>query len=318
MDLDHVDMTEHSREAGVGRAVAVAVVEHPADVRMVHLHQLVGMLIPECQPLDLNGGVGIGRGAAAVLRMGPHHQRKGVLMVQGQRVAGQLDADAGGHERLCAESLQVGIIAREPVVLGAGGELNVLAEQVEHAAKLAGRVVAGGTGMAVEIGADPAISLDGPDEPGFQARLLALDNLDGREHGVVLRAVADDHVVAARIQIPLEAAVLAVIEVPDRMLAGIGAEVGADGPVAARELDLARNRFSLCVGDRRHDASRDRQLDSEGGSGPGPIGTVLDPRPGAVMVSVPGPSSTVTVTLPLSSVRPHARRLPARSTATWA
>ena len=85
MDLDHVDVAEHVREAGVGRAVAIVVVEHPADVGMVHLHQLVAATVPERQPLDLDGRVGVGVRATAVLCVGSQNQREGVLVVERQR-----------------------------------------------------------------------------------------------------------------------------------------------------------------------------------------------------------------------------------------
>ena len=156
-----------------GVAVAVAVAEHPADVGMVDLDELLAGAVPEGQPLDLDLGVVVGGGPAAVLGVGPHDQREGVLVVQRQRLAGQLDPDAGGHPPLGPQALQVWIVGREPVVFRAGGELDVLAEQVQHPAELAGRVVARGAGMAVEVGADPAVGLHRADQLRLQARLLA-------------------------------------------------------------------------------------------------------------------------------------------------
>ena len=71
MNLDHVDMSEHARKARVRVAVAVAVVEHPADVGMVDLNELVAGAVPEGQPLDLDLGVIVGRWAAAILGVRP-------------------------------------------------------------------------------------------------------------------------------------------------------------------------------------------------------------------------------------------------------
>ena len=83
-------------------------------------------------------------------------------MVHRQRAAGQLHAGAGGHQVLDAEPLEVRHVGVDAVVLGAGGELDVLAEQVQHAAELARRVVARGARMAVKVGADPAGRIDRP------------------------------------------------------------------------------------------------------------------------------------------------------------
>ena len=52
-------------------------------------------------------------------------------------------------------------------------------------------------------------------------------DVDLREDGVVLRPVADDHVVRAGLELAAEAAVVAVVDVLDRVLAAVGAEVGA-------------------------------------------------------------------------------------------
>ena len=112
-------------------------------------------------------------GAAVVLGVGPQDQREGILVVQRQRAAGQLDPDARGHPPLGPQALQVRVVGREAVVLGAGGEFDVLAEQVQHPAELARGVVARGAGMAVEVGADPAVGLHRADQLRLQERLLA-------------------------------------------------------------------------------------------------------------------------------------------------
>ena len=58
-------------------------------------------------------------------------------------------------------------------MLGARGEFDVLAKQVQHPAELARGVVAGRAGMAVEIGADPTLGLHGADQLGLENRLLS-------------------------------------------------------------------------------------------------------------------------------------------------
>ena len=150
----------------------------PSPLRSRNIQPMSGWLtwtsfslaaVPEGQPLDLDLGVVVGRGPAAVLGVGPHDQREGVLVVQRQRLAGQLDPDAGRHPPLGPQALQVRIVGREAVVLRAGGELDVLAEQVQHPAELAGGVVARGAGMAVEVGADPAVGLHRADQLRLQS-----------------------------------------------------------------------------------------------------------------------------------------------------
>ena len=128
-------------------------------------------------------------------------------------------------------------------MLGARGELDVLAEQVQHPAELAGRVVARGARVAVEVGADPAVGLHRADQLRLDERLFAARQVDLGEDGVVLRPVADDHVVGAGLELAAEAAVVAVVNVLDRVLAAVGAEVGARRAVLADELHLARNRL---------------------------------------------------------------------------
>jgi len=108
---------------------------------VVDLHELLAGPVPEGQPLDLHLRVLVRRRRPVVLHAGPHHQGEGVLVVDRERAIGQLDAGAGPHQSRGPEPLQVGIVAGDPVVLCAGGELDVLAEQVEHAAELARGVV---------------------------------------------------------------------------------------------------------------------------------------------------------------------------------
>ena len=173
VDLDDVHVGDHAVEAGVGPAIAVAVEEHPAEVGVVDLDQFFAGAIPEGEALDLDGGVVVGGGAAAVLLAGAQDEGEGVLVVQRKGFASEFDARAGGHEVSDAESLQVGLVGGDAVMLGAGGELDVLAEQVQDAAELAGRIIAGGAGVAVEVSADPAGGFNGADERGGEGCFLA-------------------------------------------------------------------------------------------------------------------------------------------------
>ena len=107
MDFDHVHEAEHLLEAAVGRAVQIAVRDHLHDVRMIDLHQLVGSVFPHGQPLDLHDRVDIRQRGAAILRARMRRQRKGVLMVDRQRPAGQFHAGAGQHP-LAAKNFRCG------------------------------------------------------------------------------------------------------------------------------------------------------------------------------------------------------------------
>ncbi len=127
---------------------------------MVDLHQLVRAVVPHRQPLDLHDRVDVGLRPAAVLRARLGHERKRVLVVDRQRTARSAPCPDRSASASDAEVLQVRVVDREAVVLGAGGELDVLGQQVEHAAALAGRVVARGGRMAVKIGAEPAARVD--------------------------------------------------------------------------------------------------------------------------------------------------------------
>ena len=157
MHLDHVHEAEHLLEARVGFPVGVTVAEHLHEVRMVHLHHLVGGVVPEGEPLDLGHGIVVVDGrAAAVLLARPLHEGKRILVVHRQERPGELHAAAGGHQVAGPQTLEVGRVARDPVVLGAGAKLDVLGEQVLDATELTRGVVARGSGVAVEVAADPA------------------------------------------------------------------------------------------------------------------------------------------------------------------
>ena len=152
-----------------------------------------------------------------------------------------------------------------------------------------------------------------------RARLLASRHVDPREDGVVLRSVADDHVVGTGLQVAAEAAVVAVVHVLDRVLAAVRAEVGALRPVAADELHLAGDRPPLLVGDPGHDRRGLGQLDRERRRG-----VRVRARPPSIRARGPRRSACralrpcVISKLPSSSVRPQACGLPSRASTTSA
>src|SRR3954471_16619921 len=103
---------------------------------MIHLHELVGLAIPECEPLDLSNRVCARDGSPTILGVWMMMQREGVLMIDRQWIARKLHASASRHPVLDMQLLQVRNIAVDAVMLRARGKLHVLAEQVKHASKL--------------------------------------------------------------------------------------------------------------------------------------------------------------------------------------
>ena len=220
VNFDDIHFVVHCVEAAVGRAVAVAVAEHPADVGMVDLNELFAIRVPQGEALDLGFGVGGGGGRAVVLCVGHGNEGKGVLVVEWKGLTGQLDADACRHSFLGSQAPQVRVVGRKAIVLGARGEFHVLAQQVQHSAELARSVVTGWAGMAVEIGTDPAVGFDRSDQLRLEVRRLRRGNVQPGEYGVKFRAMTDDHIIRAGLELASEAAVVAVEHVLHRMLAG--------------------------------------------------------------------------------------------------
>ncbi len=77
-----------------------------------------------------------------------------VIDVAGQ--VGEFDAGASRQQIPHPETLQMRLVRREPIVLGAGSKLDVLAQQVEHPTELARGVVARGAAVTVIVGTHPA------------------------------------------------------------------------------------------------------------------------------------------------------------------
>ena len=85
MDLDAINVAEHSLKSAIGRAVGVAVAEHLDEVRVVHLDDLFGAVIPQSQPLDLRQRAVVVRdGPAAILGERLLDNRKGILVIDRQ------------------------------------------------------------------------------------------------------------------------------------------------------------------------------------------------------------------------------------------
>ncbi len=205
----------------------------------------------------------------------------------------------------------MGVIGGKAVVLGAWGELDVLAEEVLHAAELAGGVVARGGGVAVEVGADPAVGLDGADEFRLDGGGFAPFRVDFLEHSIIFGAVTDDHIIGAGFEGLDDVAIVAVVDVLDAELAGIGSEVGTGGAVLADELDFAGDRIALGVGDRGFDGGGLRKLDGEGFGRP--VRRSLEPWPRAETVSEFAPSTGNTRILPCRvGAAPGVRLVPLR------
>ena len=86
---------------------------------MVDLHELVRPAVPHRQPLDLHHRIDVVVRAATVLRARMGNEREGVLMVDRQRRAGQFHPWAREHAFDRGEILQMRIVNRNAVVLGA-------------------------------------------------------------------------------------------------------------------------------------------------------------------------------------------------------
>ena len=164
-----------------------------------------------------------------------------------------------GIRSLGPEVLQVRVVHREAVVLGAGGELDLLGEQVEHPAALAGRVIARGSRMAVKVGAEPAAGLDRTLSLAARGVSLARSTLivvnTASYSGPWLtitsyspgssstetrrwRCTASSHAVDG----------------------GIGPEIWAGRPFATRDLHFAGDRLAVYVRQLGHDVARGRQF----------------------------------------------------------
>jgi len=168
VDFYDVHEAEHFAEAGVWCAVHITVAEHLDEVGVVGLDDFVAVVIPEGEAFYLDLGVVVSMGSAAVLGAGVMDEREGVLVIDGQQATGELHAGTGDDSLGGAKKFQVRIVGIDAVVLGAGDELEVFSEQVEHSTALARGVVAGGGGVAVEFGTEPAGGVDGACELGFK------------------------------------------------------------------------------------------------------------------------------------------------------
>src|SRR5262249_49972869 len=146
---------------------------------------------------------------------------------------------------------QVRRVAIQAVVLGAGGELDVFAHEVQDAAALVGSIVAAGRRMAVEVRADPAgggESAGGPGrEPGPRPAPYPQRHLEHVER----RTMTDGGFVRTGLDGDRETAV-GTVEQIDNGIAGAGrAPVGVVGPVDSLECNLAWDRSALFIADLR-------------------------------------------------------------------
>ena len=104
MNLDHIHEWKRSLESGVRFPIAILVVEHPADVRVIHLQQFLAAIIPQRQPFDLCFEIGARHRPATVLSAWRVLHWKGVLMIQRQRNSCQLHPGDGREERFNSQT----------------------------------------------------------------------------------------------------------------------------------------------------------------------------------------------------------------------
>ena len=100
IDLEDVDVAEHVRKPAIRLTVAVAVLEQPPGIGGVTCTSLSAPWSQRTSRSIWMTGSGLGSGTPAILRDRAEDQGKGVLVIKRSRCAGQLDANAGGHELL--------------------------------------------------------------------------------------------------------------------------------------------------------------------------------------------------------------------------
>ena len=226
MNLDHIHEFEHPSVTIIRDAVNIGVAKQTRDVGMVFLDDFLTVVIPEFEAFDLLDGIGGRARPTSVLRVWVMMQWKRILVIDGQRPAGELEARASCHAVERFESLEMGKIRRNAIVFGAGSELDVFGQQIQHSTELAGGVIAGRRRMAVQIAAHPTSRIDGPFQHGFDGCFIAAFCRDLPGDRVVLIAVADQDVVIPRRQGVAEIAVLGVDQIVDLPRVRVGTKIG--------------------------------------------------------------------------------------------
>lgn len=264
MDFDHVHEGERTGKTLVRFSVAIAVEEKPTDVRVILLNEFLAAIVPQRDAFNLSLGIHVGDRRAAVLRAGPMDQREHILMVQRQRRARQFHARDCRHELADPEFGDVRIVGADPVVFGARCELDVFAEQIEHAAALAAGVVARGRTVAVEIAADPAGRVHGAPQRALQSTGFAGLDLQVLLERIVLRTATDRYGVLAGWQWQFELSVRCIVEIAHTFLGAVRTEMQRPSVAARLKLDLAGNPPALLAHDAAsHGAGREGNLQLE-------------------------------------------------------
>ena len=81
MNLDHVHIAEHSAVTFISDAVLIPIEKKMLEVRMVLLHQLFALAVPQSQALDLNLWIERDSWCAPILRMRLWNERKSVVVI---------------------------------------------------------------------------------------------------------------------------------------------------------------------------------------------------------------------------------------------
>ncbi len=141
------------------------------------------------------------------------------------------------------------VVGSDPLMLSAGGELQMLSEQVEDPAALAGGVVARGSRVAVKLRAEVAGGVNGANEFGAPVGFFAGGNGDPFDHRVELRPVTGDHFVRAGEQRHAELTGGRVVQVLHAIDGALGAEVGIGRAIATMKGDFTGQGFARFAGD---------------------------------------------------------------------
>ena len=247
VNLHHVHKREGARVTFVRLSIAVLVVEHPSGIGMVHLQQLLTAVVPQREPLDLRFEVRPGHRSTAVLSAQLHLDRKGILMIQRQRRTGQFHPRDCRNELPDPQPVDVRLIRADAVVFSAGSELDVLANQIQHAPQLTAGVVPRRSAVTVKVAAHPTGRIDRPDQFGRQVENISRRHVDLGEDRIELGPVTDRDRILARRDLLLDPTVGRVENVPHGELTRLGTEVQLGSLSERLEFHLAGDRIAESI-----------------------------------------------------------------------
>src|SRR5207249_148208 len=113
---------------------------------------------------------------------------------------------------------------------------------------------AGGARVAMEVSGHPAGGLNHASQRGAERHALARPGDDAAFFQVVLRAVTDKYIIGARRDLVRKLAIVRIVQVMHRVLAGIGKKERVRGPIHTDELYFAWDRAALFAQNLGHDA----------------------------------------------------------------